>query len=68
MKFLNGFKTIIGAVGLAVVALADASVIVLVPEKARPYITGAAAMLTALGLIHKKEKADEKKEGEESKP
>lgn len=55
-RFLNGFKTALGVLGLAVVALADHSTIVLLPTTWRPYVVGASAILTALGLAHKVEK------------
>ncbi len=64
-RFLNGFKTVLGTLGLAVVYLSDHSTIVLLPENWRPYIAGASAVLTALGLVHKVEKkaeADKEKE------
>lgn len=54
MRFLNGFKTVVGALGLAVVALND--VVHVLPANWRPYIVGASAVLTALGVIHKAEK------------
>lgn len=54
MKFLDGFKTVLGAVGLVVVALNDS--IHLLPETWRPYVAGASVVLTALGVAHKVEK------------
>ena len=54
MKFLNGFKTVLGAVGLAVVALND--VVHVLPENWRAPIAAASAVLTALGVVHKVEK------------
>lgn len=54
MRFLNGFKTILGGLGLVVVALNDS--VHALPDNWRPYIAGASAVLTALGLIHKVEK------------
>lgn len=59
MKFLNGFKSIIGGVGLLVVALNEQSH--LLPETWRPYVAGASALLLALGLVHKAEKKIEAK-------
>lgn len=61
MRFLDGFKTALGIIGLVVVGLADAQVLPLLPERSRPYVTGAAAMLTVLGLVHKLEKAQDRK-------
>jgi hypothetical protein len=58
MKWLNGLKTALGTVGLAVVALND--VVHVLPEAWRPYIAGASAVLTALGLAHKVEKRRER--------
>jgi hypothetical protein len=54
MRFLNGFKTVLGAAGLAVVALND--VVHVLPASWRPFVAGGAAVLTALGLVHKAEK------------
>lgn len=62
MRFLDGFKTVIGVVGLFVVALSDASVLPLLPERSRPYVTGAAATFLALGLMHKAEKARDRRD------
>ena len=56
MRFLNGLKTALGAVGLGLVALSDAHVLELLPGAWRPYIAGASAVLVALGLVHKAEK------------
>jgi hypothetical protein len=56
MRFLNGFKTILGAAGLAIVALSRAEVLVLLPVPVQPYIAGASALLLALGIVHKVEK------------
>lgn len=57
MRFLNGFKSILGAAGLALVALSDSNVLAVLPESVRPYIAGASAVMLALGLAHKVEKA-----------
>lgn len=57
MRFLNGVKTLLGLVGLVLVALSDTDVLPLLPRDLQPYITGAAALMTALGLVHKVEKA-----------
>ena len=59
MKFLNGFKTIIGSVGVLVVALNDQAH--LLPESWRPWVGGASAILLALGVVHKAEKVVEAK-------
>lgn len=57
MKFLNGWKTILGVAGIVLP-------MVIAPEKAHDVIThadsivvGAAGLLTILGVIHKTEKA-----------
>jgi hypothetical protein len=57
VRFLNGLKTALGAVGLAVVALSDAHVLELLPAPWRPFVAGASAVLVALGVVHKVEKA-----------
>lgn len=59
MKFLNGLKTAIGLIGGAVVALND--VVHVLPAAWRPFVAGGSAVLLALGLAHKAEKAAEKK-------
>lgn len=64
MKVLNGFKTLLGAVGLVVVALNDS--VHLLPEAWRPYITGAAVVLTALGIAHKVEKRAQAQEASDA--
>lgn len=57
MRFLNGFKTALGVLGLAVTALAEADILVLLPAPWRPYVIGGSVVLTALGVSHKVEKA-----------
>lgn len=57
MKFLNGWKTITGAIGLVVGLVSQREVVVLLPVAWQPYVIGGAAVLTALGVAHKVEKA-----------
>jgi hypothetical protein len=57
MKFLNGFKTILGGAGTVVAFLSQAQVLPILPPKVQPYVMGAANVLLALGVIHKYEKA-----------
>lgn len=57
MRFLNGFKTALGVAGLVVVALSQANVVTVLPPQWQPYVIGGGAVLTALGIIHKVEKA-----------
>lgn len=66
MKFLNGFKTVIGLIGLGLVAISQSDAMVLIPPPAQPYVAGAAALLTALGLVHKieKKKAEQEQRSE----
>lgn len=64
MKFLDGFKTALGTLGLALVVLSDATTIQIFPLKWQPYITGAAGLLLALGLVHKVEKAQTARDAE----
>ncbi|GMV11575.1 MAG: hypothetical protein AMXMBFR55_33090 [Gemmatimonadota bacterium] len=59
MRFLNGFKTALGGLGLLVTALNDS--LHVLPDTWRPYVVGASAVLTALGVIHKAEKRQESK-------
>lgn len=54
MKFLNGYKTAIGIVALLVATLAEN--VETLPPAWVPYVQGAAALLTVLGLAHKVEK------------
>lgn len=56
MRFLDGLKTIVGLLGLALVALNQQGVIDVVPTGWRPYIVGGATVLTTLGVVHKAEK------------
>ena len=63
MKFLDGFKTLIGLVGTVVAVVLPRvapGVVQAVGEAAVQVATGAFAMLAALGLIHKGEKARNK--------
>lgn len=58
MKFLNGFKTILGAVGM-VVTIAAPSLAPAIGEAAPHAISvaqGVFGLLTVLGIIHKAEK------------
>lgn len=55
MQWLNGYKTYLGLLALVVTTLAEN--LHLVPPAWVPYVQGAAALLTALGLAHKVEKA-----------
>lgn len=55
MRFLNGFKTALGALGLAVYYIND-NLIHLIPEPWPAYVAGASAVLTTLGVVHKVEK------------
>lgn len=62
MKFLNGFKTILGAVGL-VVSIAVPSLSSTVAEAAPHAVNiaqGAFGLLVLLGVIHKAEKSNAK--------
>lgn len=58
MKFLDGFKTWLGAIGLAVATVMPKAVpeIEAVGTGIISIVQGAFGMLTALGLIHKAEK------------
>lgn len=58
MKFLNGFKTIIGTFGLVIVTIAHEAP-QLIPEKFQAALAGASAVLVALGLVHKLEKTND---------
>lgn len=64
MKFLDGFKTIIGMVGSLAVVLSPSIAPDLV-DKVGTHVVGIAegafGLLAALGLIHKAEKAKAKK-------
>jgi len=55
MQWLNGYKTYLGLLALVVSALADN--LHLLPPAWVPYVQGAAALLAALGVAHKVEKA-----------
>ena len=55
MKALNGYKTYVGLAALVVTTLADN--LHLLPPAWVPYVQGAAALLAALGVVHKVEKA-----------
>jgi len=64
MKFLNGWKTILGIVGtVGTVLVASggdigkvASVVIAASQHADSIILGASGLLTVLGLVHKAEK------------
>jgi hypothetical protein len=60
MKFLNGWKTIIGVIGTVATVLVpklDPAIIPAIGDHAVGLIQGAFGLLTALGIIHKVEKA-----------
>lgn len=60
MRFLDGFKTIIGAVGMVVVTVfpkVAPAVVTGAVEAVTTIATGAFGLLTVLGVIHKVEKA-----------
>ena len=65
MKFLNGWKTVLGFVGLGVTVLTSAggdaaqvgAVVRDVARNADAVVLGAFGCLAALGVIHKAEKA-----------
>ncbi len=59
MKFLNGWKTILGVagtVGALVFPRVDPSILGGALESANNVVTGAFGLLTILGIIHKGEK------------
>lgn len=59
MKFLNGFKTVIGVIGSVVLVLAprvSADVVQAVGDQAYGVAQGIFGLLTVLGIIHKVEK------------
>lgn len=59
MKFLNGFKTVLGIVitVVATVAPTIAPTIIAVGDHVQGIAQGVGGVLVALGLIHKREKA-----------
>lgn len=60
MKFLNGWKTILGVAGTAATLVfphVDPGVLGGVLDNANNVVTGAFGLLTLLGVIHKVEKA-----------
>lgn len=61
MKFLNGFKTILGTIGTIVSVLVPSvrpDLITGIGDHVVGIVQGASALLLALGLIHKAEKAN----------
>lgn len=59
MKFLNGFKTVIGVIGSVVLVLAprvSADVVQAVGDQVYGVAQGIFGLLTILGIIHKVEK------------
>lgn len=64
MKFLNGFKTILGLIGTVVTVVIPAisgDVVAAVGEQVLGIAQGVFGLLAALGVIHKVEKAQAKK-------
>lgn len=60
MKFLDGFKTIIGSVGLLVTVVApklDPAIVGAVGQNTVNIATNVFAIITAIGLVHKAVKA-----------
>lgn len=60
MKFLDGWKTVIGLVGTVVTILVpklDPSLVSGISDHATGIVQGVFGLLTVLGIIHKKEKA-----------
>jgi hypothetical protein len=56
MNFLNGWKTILGAVGLGLTIVVSPEKATEIVTNADSLLTGAFGLLTVLGVIHKTEK------------